>query len=210
MVCRVYFAAQTELFGRQAEARAHFEDGQPLFAQTACRGRACRAVSPQAAHRPTVDVGEETDRQEALQACRCGARQQDGAPPALRHRTSPANAPKAMAAICPSEPPLAALAGDGQPSHCCLPGCPSGWSAFESAGFSAHGCCAAPQPRSIAAAAGYSVACGVRTYDRCPFLASTPSVTAARYEAATAVQASLLHRETAAPLAAHLRRTVWT
>ena len=38
--------AQAELIGRQAEARAHFEDGQSLFPQTACRGRACGAVSP--------------------------------------------------------------------------------------------------------------------------------------------------------------------
>src|ERR1700759_961722 len=46
--------AQAELFGRQAKARAHFEDGQSLFAQTACRGRPCGAVSPQAAHRPAA------------------------------------------------------------------------------------------------------------------------------------------------------------
>jgi transposase len=71
--------AQAELVWRQAKARAHFEDGQSLFAQTACRGCACRAVSPQAAHRPAAHVGEEADRQEALQACRRGARQQDGA-----------------------------------------------------------------------------------------------------------------------------------
>jgi hypothetical protein len=71
--------AQAELFWRQAQAGAHFEDGQSLFAQTACRGRACGAVSPQAAHRPAADVGEEADREEALQACRRGARQQDGA-----------------------------------------------------------------------------------------------------------------------------------
>ena len=38
--------AQAELFGRQAEARAHFEDGQSEFAQTARRGRACGVVSP--------------------------------------------------------------------------------------------------------------------------------------------------------------------
>jgi len=38
--------AQAELIGRQAEAGAHFEDGQSLIAQTACRGRACGAVSP--------------------------------------------------------------------------------------------------------------------------------------------------------------------
>jgi transposase len=53
--------------------------GNRYFAQTAGRGRPCGAVSPQAAHRPAADVGEEADRQEALQACRCGARQQDGA-----------------------------------------------------------------------------------------------------------------------------------
>src|SRR6202035_5206750 len=71
--------AQAELFRWQAKAGAHFEDGQSLFAQTACRGRACGAVSPQAAYQPAADVGEEADREEALQACRRGARQQDGA-----------------------------------------------------------------------------------------------------------------------------------
>jgi transposase len=53
--------------------------GNRYFAQTACRGRACCAVSPQAAHGPAADVGEEADREEALQACRRGARQQHGA-----------------------------------------------------------------------------------------------------------------------------------
>jgi transposase len=38
--------SQAELFGRQAEARAHFEDGQSELAQTARRRRAFRAVSP--------------------------------------------------------------------------------------------------------------------------------------------------------------------
>ena len=38
--------AQAELFWRQAEARAHLEDGQSELAQIARRGRACRAVSP--------------------------------------------------------------------------------------------------------------------------------------------------------------------
>jgi transposase len=71
--------AQAELFWRQAEARAHFEDGQPELAQTARRRGACGAVSPQAAHRPAADVGEEASREEALQACRRGSRQQDGA-----------------------------------------------------------------------------------------------------------------------------------
>ena len=71
--------AQAELFWRQAEARAHLKDGQSELAQTARRGRARCAVSPQAAHRPTVDVGEEASREEALQACRRGSRQQDGA-----------------------------------------------------------------------------------------------------------------------------------
>jgi transposase len=51
--------------------------GQSLSAKIACRGRACCAVLPQAAHRSTADVGEEADREEALQACRRGARQQD-------------------------------------------------------------------------------------------------------------------------------------
>ena len=62
-----------------AEARAHFEDGQSELAQIARRGGACGAVSPQAAHRPAADVGEEADREEALQACRRSACQQDGA-----------------------------------------------------------------------------------------------------------------------------------
>jgi transposase len=35
-----------KLFRRQAEARTHFEDGQPELAQTARRGCACGAVSP--------------------------------------------------------------------------------------------------------------------------------------------------------------------
>ena len=42
-------------------------------------GAPMRCRFNQAAHRPAADVGEEADRQEALQACRCGARQQDGA-----------------------------------------------------------------------------------------------------------------------------------
>ena len=71
--------AKAELFRRQAEAGAHFEDGQPELAQTAGRGRACGVVSPQAAHRPAADVGQEVDREETLQARRRGARQQDGA-----------------------------------------------------------------------------------------------------------------------------------
>jgi hypothetical protein len=71
--------AQAELVWRQAEARAHFEDGQSELAQTARRGRACGAVSPQATYRPTADVGEEAHREEALPARRRGARQQDGA-----------------------------------------------------------------------------------------------------------------------------------
>jgi len=37
--------AQAELFWRQAEARAHLEDGQPELAQTARRRGACGAVS---------------------------------------------------------------------------------------------------------------------------------------------------------------------
>ena len=49
------------------------------------------------------------------------------------------------------------------------------------AGFRPADGCAAPQPTSIAAAAGFPVACGVRMYDRCLFEASTPSLTAARY-----------------------------
>ena len=70
---------QAEFFGRQAETRAHFENGQSQLAQIArCRG-ARRAVSPQATHRPAADVGEEADREEALQACRRSACQQDGA-----------------------------------------------------------------------------------------------------------------------------------
>ena len=71
--------AQAELFRRQAEARAHLKDGQSELTQTARRRGACGAVSPQAAHRPTADVGEEASREEAFQACRRGARQQDGA-----------------------------------------------------------------------------------------------------------------------------------
>jgi len=38
--------AQAELFRRQAEARAHLEDGQSELAQTARRRRACGVVSP--------------------------------------------------------------------------------------------------------------------------------------------------------------------
>ena len=40
---------------------------------------ACRAVSSQAPHRPSADVGQEADREETLQACRRSACQQDGA-----------------------------------------------------------------------------------------------------------------------------------
>ena len=64
---------------RQAEARAHFQDGQSEPAQTARRRGACRAVSSQAPYRPAADVGQEAYREEALQTCRRGARQQDGA-----------------------------------------------------------------------------------------------------------------------------------
>jgi transposase len=53
--------------------------GQSELAQTARGRRACGAVLPQAPHRPAADVGEEADREEALQACRRSARQQDGA-----------------------------------------------------------------------------------------------------------------------------------
>ena len=38
--------AQAELFRRQAQAGAHFEDGQSELAQTAGRGRPCGFVSP--------------------------------------------------------------------------------------------------------------------------------------------------------------------
>ena len=65
--------------GGKRAAGAHFEDGQSKLAQIARRGRPCGVVSPQAAHRPAADVGEEADREEALQACRRGACQQDGA-----------------------------------------------------------------------------------------------------------------------------------
>ena len=58
--------AQAELFWRPAEARAHFEDGQSELTQTARRRAACGAVSPQAAHRPAEDMGEEADREETL------------------------------------------------------------------------------------------------------------------------------------------------
>src|SRR5580700_5212303 len=76
--------SQAELFGRQAEAWAHFEDGQSELAQTARRRGAFRVVSPYVPHRPAADVGEEASREEALQACRRSACQQDGAH-RLRH-----------------------------------------------------------------------------------------------------------------------------
>jgi Transposase IS116/IS110/IS902 family len=50
--------------GGQAEAGAHFEDGQSELAQTAGRGRPWGVVSPQAVHRPAADVGPEADREE--------------------------------------------------------------------------------------------------------------------------------------------------
>jgi transposase len=53
--------------------------GNRNLRKLARRGRACGAVSPQAPHRPAADVGEEADREEALQARRRGARQHDGA-----------------------------------------------------------------------------------------------------------------------------------
>ena len=67
--------AEAELVGRQAEARTHFEDGQSISAQTARRGRACCAVSPQAPHGSAADVGQDAHGEETLQARRGGARQ---------------------------------------------------------------------------------------------------------------------------------------
>src|SRR4029077_3091709 len=70
---------QAELLRRQATAGAYLEDRQSEPAQIARRERAAVTVSAEAPHGPAADVGEEADRQEALQAGRRGARQQDGA-----------------------------------------------------------------------------------------------------------------------------------
>lgn len=53
------------------------------------------------------------------------------------------------------------LRGMGNPPTACLPGCPSGWSAWVSAGFSAHGWVRCTLTHEhCAAAAGFPVACG--------------------------------------------------
>jgi transposase len=71
------FAAYLGLTPKQSSSGGRQRLGR--ISQTA-RGRgACGAVSPHAPHRPAADVGEEAAREEALQACRRGARQQDGA-----------------------------------------------------------------------------------------------------------------------------------
>jgi transposase len=53
--------------------------GQPGVAQIARRRGACRTVPSQASHGSPAPVGQETYRKETFQACRRGARQQDGA-----------------------------------------------------------------------------------------------------------------------------------
>jgi hypothetical protein len=67
--------AETKLVRRQGAAGPHLEDGQPIFAEIACRGRACGPLSSQAARRRAAILGEEADADQALQACRRRARQ---------------------------------------------------------------------------------------------------------------------------------------
>ena len=65
--------------GGKAAAGPRLEDGQSLFAEIARRGRACGPLSSQAARRRAAVLGEEAHADQALQACRRRARQQNGA-----------------------------------------------------------------------------------------------------------------------------------
>ena len=67
--------AETKLVRRQGAAGPHLEDGQPIFADIACRGRACGSLSSQAARRRAAILCEEAHAEQALQACRRRARQ---------------------------------------------------------------------------------------------------------------------------------------
>src|SRR6202035_3992377 len=62
--------AETKLVRRQGAAGPHLEDGQPIFADIACRGRACGSLSSQAARRRAAILCEEAHAEQALQACR--------------------------------------------------------------------------------------------------------------------------------------------
>ena len=67
--------AETKLVRRQGAAGPRLEDGQPIFAETARRGRACSPLSSHAAPRRAAILGEEAHADQVLQACRRRARQ---------------------------------------------------------------------------------------------------------------------------------------
>jgi hypothetical protein len=79
-VCRLSWPdAETKLVRRQGAPGPRLENGQSIFAKIARRGRACGSLSSQAARRRAAIMGEEAHADQALQACRRRARQQNGA-----------------------------------------------------------------------------------------------------------------------------------
>jgi hypothetical protein len=58
--------AETKLVRRQGTAGPHLEDGQSIFAEITCRGRACGPLSSQAARRRAAILGDEAHADQAM------------------------------------------------------------------------------------------------------------------------------------------------